>query len=91
MKATYIAILSRTDLRVASSKPLTTDTVPPTPHQTPTPHQATTISDQGREKKRKKKKKKKKKSSGEREEEMATQAPLKLKITLGKSSETHDS
>ena len=86
MKATYIAILSLTDLRVASSKPLTTDTVPPTPHQA-----TTIISDQGREKKRKKKKKKKKKSSGEREEEMATQAPLKLKITLGKSSETHDS
>ena len=92
-----------TDLRLVCSelpgpgtaRPSTVSSLPPTP-TSPLPPPSMAPLEVVREKRRKKKKKKKKKSScdkeeeGEEWEEMVTVAPLKLKITLGKSPKSLD-
>ena len=90
-----------TDLRLVCSelhgpgtaRPSTVSSLPPTP-TSPHPRPSTPL-EVVREKRRKKKKKKKKKSPCDKEEEeweeMVTVAPLKLKITLGKSPKSLDS
>ena len=76
-----------------TARPSTVSSLPPTP-TSPHPQPSTPL-EVVREKRRKKKKKKKKKSSCDKEEEeweeMVTVAPLKLKITLGKSPKSLDS